>query len=254
MRLTVALAAALTLAAAPQLASGSPTGMRFGAVSQPRAGESYQSALLRAEATAGRTYDVVRDFPRWDAPFPDSFHTWLKGSGRTLILSVKSRRTNGQTILWQSLVDAQPGSALHNDMVAWADRLRDYGVPIYFTFNHEPESKASSTMGEAPQFIAAWRKFHDIIVARGATNVKFMWIMTDYAFMVGPDARNYGPKWYPGDAYVDAMGIDAYNWFTCRTGIDTAWWTLERIIKPFRDFGAAHPDRSEEHTSELQSH
>ncbi|TQK71614.1 glycosyl hydrolase [Nocardioides sp. SLBN-35] len=243
LRLAAALTGAVLLATAPQLASGSPDGMRFGAVSQPRAGESYQSALLRAEATAGRTYDVVRDFPRWDSPFPDSFHTWLQGSGRTLILSVKSRRLNGQTVLWQSLVDAQPGSALYDDMVRWADRLRDYAVPIYFTFNHEPESKASSTMGDASQFIAAWRKFHDIVVARGATNVRFMWIMTDYAFMVGPDARNYGPKWYPGDGYVDAMGIDAYNWFTCRTGINTPWMSLEQIIRPFRDFGALHPTK-----------
>lgn len=243
VRLAATLACALALAAAPQLASGSPDGMKFGAVSQPRAGESYQSALLRAEATAGRTYDMVREFLVWDSPFPDSFHTWLQGSGRTMILSVKSRRGNGQTVTWQSIVDAQPGSALHNDMVRWADRIRTYGVPIYFTFNHEPESKASATMGEAPQFIAAWRKFHDIVVARGATNVKFMWIMTDYAFMVGSTARNYGPKWYPGDAYVDAMGIDAYNWFTCRDGINTPWWSLEQIIRPFRDFGALHPTK-----------
>ncbi len=243
LRLTAALACALMLATAPQLASGSPNGMRFGAVSQPRAGESYQSALLRAEANAGRTYDVVREFLVWDSPFPDSFHTWLQGSGRSMILSVKSRRTNGQTVPWQSLIDAQPGSTLYNDMVRWADRLRDYGVPIYFTFNHEPESKASSAMGEAPQFVAAWRKFHDIVVARGATNVTFMWIATDYAFMVGSNARNYGPNWYPGDAYVDAMGIDAYNWFTCRTGINTPWWSLEQIIRPFRDFGALHPDK-----------
>jgi hypothetical protein len=39
------------------------------------------------------------------------------------------------------------------------------------------------------------------------------------------------------------MGADAYNWYTCRSGIDTAWWTLERIITPFRDFGAAHPGK-----------
>jgi hypothetical protein len=38
------------------------------------------------------------------------------------------------------------------------------------------------------------------------------------------------------------MGADAYNWYNCREGINTAWWTLERIIKPFRDFGALHPN------------
>ena len=243
VRLAAAVVCAALVAATPQLASGSADGLKFGAVTQPRSGESYQTALQRGEATAGRKYDVVREFLNWDSPFPDSFHTMVRDSGRTMILSVKSRRVSGQTVLWQSIIDAQPGSALYADVERWADRVRNYGVPMYFTFNHEPESKASSTMGEAPQFIAAWRKIHDIFVARGATNAKFMWITTDYAFMVTASARNYGPKWYPGDDYVDSMGIDAYNWFTCRTGIDTPWWSLETIIRPFRDFGTLHPDK-----------
>ncbi len=146
-------------------------------------------------------------------------------------------------IRWSDIAAAQPGSALYNDTVRWADRMRDYVKPLYFTFNHEPESSASFANGEAPDFIAAWRKFHDIFVARGATNVKFMWIMTDYSFFVGSNARNDASKWYPGDAYLDAMGADAYNWYNCRTGINTPWWTLETIIRPFRDFGAAHPDK-----------
>ena len=78
---------------------------------------------------------------------------------------------------------------------------------------------------------------------RGVTNAKFIWIMTDYAFWVGSQARNDATKWFPGDAYLDAMGVDAYNWYNCRTGISTAWKSLEQIIQPFRDFGANHPDK-----------
>lgn len=223
-------------------ASGTPDGMKFGAFTGPRTGETDQSAVLRGEATAGRKFDVVREFLRWDDDFPDSFHTWLRDTDRTMLLSVRSRRANGETILWSSITSAQPGSALYTDIERWADRIRDYGVPIYFTFNHEPESGASSTNGDASQFIAAWRKIHGIFQTRGVTNAKFMWIMTDYAFWVGSQARNHGPYWYPGDGYLDAMGIDAYNWYQCREGINTAWKSLEQIIRPFRDFGAAHPD------------
>lgn len=236
-------ASATALGSSPGPAAGSPDGMKFGAYTQPRSGESSQSAVLRGEATAGRKYDVVREFLNWDSPFPSSFDNWLKDTGRTLLLSVKSRRVSGSTILWQSIIDAQPGSALYTDIERWADRMKAYGVPVYFTFNHEPESSASRSMGEAPQFIAAWRKIHDIFVARSVTNVKFNWIMTDYAFWVGEDARNNGPDWYPGDPYVDSMGIDAYNWYHCRTGINTAWKSLEQIVRPFRDFGALHPDK-----------
>lgn len=235
-----------TLGSIPVASGDIPPGpgpIAFGAFVGPRSGESDQSAVLRMESNAGRPMDVVREFVLWDTPFPDAFHTWLRDTGHTMILSVKSRRVNGTVIPWANLVAAQPGSPLYTDIERWADRIRDYGVPIYFAFNHEPESSASFPMGEAPDFIAAWRKVHDIFVARGVTNAKFVWIMTDYAFWVGSQARNDASKWFPGDAYLDAMGIDAYNWYHCRTGINTAWKSLEQIIRPFRDFGANHPDK-----------
>jgi len=227
----------------PQRASATAEGMEFGARVEARGGEDSRGAVQRMETAVGRELDVVREFLSWDSPFPDTYHTWVRDSGRTMILSVKSKRANGAIVRWADIAAATPGSAIHNDVVEWADDLREYGVPIYFAFNHEPESKASSTLGGAANYIAAWRKIHGIFAERGATNVKFMWIMTDYSFFVGSQAPNDASKWYPGDPYLDAMGADAYNWYTCRSGINTPWWTLEHIIRPFRDFGAAHPDK-----------
>ena len=240
--LAVFCVSSVLMAVMPTGALATPDGMQFGARVGPRAGEDNQAAVLRMENAVGRKLNVVREFLVWNSPFPDSYHTWLRDTDRKMILSVKSRRSNGTIVRYADVAAAQPGSTLHNDMVRWADRMRDHGDPVYFTYNHEPESGASSAAGEAPDFIAAWRKFHDIFVERGATNVKFMWIMTDYSFFVGSQARNDASKWYPGDAYLHAMGADAYNWYNCRTGVNTPWWTLETIIKPFRDFGAAHPN------------
>jgi hypothetical protein len=238
----VCAALAVTCLSQPT-AEATPSGLEFGARVATRTGESDQAAVQRFESTSGRHLDVVREFLNWDSPFPSSFDTWLRDTNHTLILSVKSHRNNGTTVKWADIAAAQPGSTLYSQIQGWADKLQAYGVPIYFAFNHEPEASASSNMGTTADFIAAWRKIHDVLVADGVTNVKFIWIMTDYAFLVGPTAKNYGPKWFPGDQYVDAMGIDAYNWYTCRTGINNAWKSLEQIIKPFRDFGAAHPDK-----------
>jgi hypothetical protein len=226
----------------PARALATPDGIMFGARVAPRAGESPQAAVQRFEAGVGRDLDVVREFLVWDSEFPSSYHTWLRDTDRMMILSVRSRRGNGTTVSFADVAAAQPGSALHNDIVRWADRMRDYNAPVYFTYNHEPESSASFPMGDAPEFIAAWRKVYQIFQDRGATNVKFMWIMTDYAFWVGSQARNDAGKWYPGDDYLEAMGADAYNWYNCRPGINNPWKTLEQIIRPFRDFGAAHPN------------
>jgi hypothetical protein len=241
---TSPMCAAVTVTCLGQpTAHATPSGLEFGAAPAPRSGETQQAAVLRFESSSGRHLDTVREFPNWDSPFPASFDTWLRDTDHTLILSVRSHRANGATIRWADIAAAQPGSTLYTQIEGWADRIKAYGAPIYFTFNHEPESSASSDMGTSAEYIAAWRKVHDVFSAHDVTNAKFIWIMTAYSFAVGPQAGNYGPKWFPGDGYVDAMGIDAYNWYTCRTGTTNAWKSLEQIIKPFRDFGALHPDK-----------
>ena len=75
------------------------------------------------------------------------------------------------------------------------------------------------------------------------TNARYLWIMTDYGYDWPTTDRRYAPKWYPGDAWVDDMGIDAYNWYGCRAGIATPWKSLAVIIESFRRFGAMHPSK-----------
>ncbi len=58
---------------------------------------------------------------------------------------------------------------------------------------------------------------------------------------MNPADRRSAPKWYPGDAYVDGIAGDAYNWYTCRPGVPIPWWSLQQIVEPMRQFGAAHP-------------
>ena len=210
----------------------------FGAFAQPQGGQSLQQAVTQLETQIGRPLETVRVFETWTEAFPDSYHNFLKDGDRTLILSVKPTR-NGSRIPWASLANAAPGSQLDNEMRSWARRIRDFQAPIYVTLHHEPES--SSGAGTANDFIAAWRHWVDIFREEGASNVRFMWIMTDYSFHVSPTDRRYAPKWYPGDQWTDAMGIDAYNWHVCRPNQDNPWKTLATIVEPFRSFGAQHP-------------
>jgi beta-mannanase len=64
----------------------------------------------------------------------------------------------------------------------------------------------------AGQFVAAWRHVHALFVAAGASNVVWMWNpMIDFAGST-PLAGLY-----PGDAYVDVVGLDGYNWGTSQT-------------------------------------
>lgn len=214
--------------------------LAFGAFPQPRNGQTPQQAVTALESTIGRPLEVVRVFETWSDQFPDSYHNFLKAGGRTLILSIKPNSSRGR-VMWPSIANAAPGSTVDNEIRSWARRIRDFQAPIYVTLHHEPESTSNNAYGTSNDFIAAWRHWVDVFREEGATNVKFMWIMTDYSYMVSSSDRRHAPKWYPGDDYIDAMAIDAYNWHVCRPNQDNAWKTLAQIIEPFRAFGAQHP-------------
>lgn len=235
------LAAVAVLAAVMGPAVAASADVRFGSRVATRNGQSENQAVDAMENAIGREFDSIRIFKLWDDTWPDSHAQWLASEGKTVLLSVKSTRSRGGTVLWRDIVAAQDGDTLYENMQTWASRIRNYPGQVYFTFNHEPEASASSRMGTAEEFKAAYAKFAQVIRDSGATNVKFMWIMTDHAFIVGSSDRRYAAKWYPGDAVVDAIASDSYNWYTCR-GRNEAWKSLESIVTPMRNFGALHPN------------
>jgi beta-mannanase len=56
-------------------------------------------------------------------------------------------------------------------------------------------------------FIAMWRHVHDIFAKEGASNVRWIWSPNvDFAGATPLESL------YPGDAYVDWVGLDGYNW------------------------------------------
>jgi beta-mannanase len=101
-----------------------------------------------------------------------------------------------------------------------AQGARDLKAEIFLRWGHEmngdwyPWAGANNgkAAGGAAKYIAAYRHVHDLFVADGATNVVWVWcpLVTD----VPNESWNHWTNYYPGDAYVDWVGLDAYNWGT----------------------------------------
>jgi mannan endo-1,4-beta-mannosidase len=91
----------------------------------------------------------------------------------------------------------------------YADSVRDFRCRVVISFGHEMNGWWY-TWGEPwtspATFIAAWRRIHDIFVTVGATNVIWSWDPSHQSRYRGSLAS----RWYPGDAYVDWVGIDGY--------------------------------------------
>ena len=181
-------------------------------------------------------------FAQWDDPFPTNDHLWMKGSGRTLVLSIKPVRADGSIIKWAKVADAKAGSTLYDDIVAWGEGVRTMHDTVYVVFHHEPEAKNNIAYGTAADYRRAWARVVEIFRDKRVGNARFLWTMTDLAFSVASSDRRAAAFWYPGDGVVDAIGADVYNWFDCAGGTKT-WQSFASLAEPVRAFGQQHPDK-----------
>jgi hypothetical protein len=95
----------------------------------------------------------------------------------------------------------------------FADTIKDFKDPVFISVNHEmngtwyPYSEGyPGSTAKAEDFVAMWQRIVDIFRKRGANNAAFVW---------SPNVPDVGPvpysKYYPGDAYVDWVGVSFYS-------------------------------------------
>jgi hypothetical protein len=102
-------------------------------------------------------------------------------------------------------------AAGHSDayIESFAAAVRALNVPIVLSFGHEFNGDwyPWGTTGSTPaQFVAAWRHIHDLFAEAGATNVIWVWDPNDIYPV--PDVNL--ARYYPGDSYVDWVGVTGY--------------------------------------------
>jgi hypothetical protein len=128
---------------------------------------------------------------------------------------------------------------------AWADRLKVYlsgpdttydtedDRRVYIRLAHEMNGPwyawGAITGDNAPSdYIRMWRRVRGIFDARGmdATHVQWIWTVNH------TDLDTRAERYYPGDSYVDWVGIDGYNW-----GVDGAfpWSTWKSPTEVYDD-------------------
>ncbi len=85
--------------------------------------------------------------------------------------------------------------------------LAGYERPVYLRFGYEFDGNWNHYDPEA--FVAAWVRFYDRMMAQNVTNVAMVW--QSATACVGRYTNAPLDAWYPGDHYVDWVGV---SWFT----------------------------------------
>jgi beta-mannanase len=112
----------------------------------------------------------------------------------------------------------------------FAESVRDWGRPVLLRFAPEMNGDWNSWSpgvngNSAWEFVAVWKHVHDLFESVGARNVEWVW-SPNVAFPHSTPLRLL----YPGDAYVDWVGVDGYNWGRTRPGMH--WQSFTSVFGP----------------------
>lgn len=203
------------------------SGALFGAHVAPETGwtqSEVQAAVGKLETDLGRKLSIDLHFMPWTSEFPGWQEPWDLSNGRTPLIS------------WGSTYTSQINSGSQDAWItARANEAKTLGKKFFLRWFADMDANSlAARTGTPAQFIAAWRRVHDIFVARGATNAVWVWCPTAYGFSTG-EAQTL----YPGDAYVDWICADGYNWAPGQQG--ASWDSLTDIFTPFYTWASAKP-------------
>lgn len=112
----------------------------------------------------------------------------------------------------------------------YAQQAAAFGKTVWLRPLHEMNGYwypwGGTVNGNSPSdFVPAWRRIHDIFEQEGADNVRFVWCPNIESIPMTSD--NAISRYWPGDAYVDYMALDGYNF---GYGDSIVWRSFEDLF------------------------
>lgn len=189
------------------------------------------------ETLVGKQGDIQAIFWSFNHPFPTAFNSL--GEGKALL------------IFWEPDFDYDVLNSGAKDayIAEFARGAAEYAEDhrlIMVPFNEpnlgDEEEIWGDTGDNTPaEFVAGWRRVHDIFEQEGAGDVEFGIAYNNFSTGPNPDFDDY----YPGDAYVDHVGVDGFNWSdpgrTPQQVLGPALTKLQDYGKPLYIYSVATP-------------
>lgn len=211
-RLSILVSLALAILSFAALPASASATIQLG-VYTPGAPAS-AGALSDYTAMVGRQPEIVMSYRDFGLPLLYSNEvTNLRATGQTPMVSLEP---------YQSLSAIAAGeydSYLHQQ----AEEARSWGGTLMIRFGHEMNGDWYSWSGSPEAFVAAWRHVVSVFRADGASNVKWVW-----APNIQEGSKYPMAPYFPGDEWVDYVGLDGYNW-----GRGQSWGQWESLHSVF---------------------
>lgn len=158
--------------------------------------ETYQSHI-------GRKVAILQVHQDWGNIYPD------------VLESIRARGAVPMLITEYNTLSQITNGSQDSKIRAMNAALAAYGGPVIFRFDWEFNGDWYPWGGlkQAPEWVAAYKHVHDLM---SASNISWLWSANQWYPNVKKDHEGDGvpvdpTPWYPGNAYVDWVGADCYN-------------------------------------------
>ena len=217
--LAVVTAGTATAAKPTGSPSGSSTGPQVFGVSMPDVPGAMQP-LRDLTASLGRAPELVMWYAAWsDVPsFPATQAADVAATGATPVITWEPWNPAYGVDQPAYALDRITAGAFDSYVSTWARQIRSYGKPVVLRFAHEMNGSwypwsAQANGNTAADYVAAWKHVRAVFAKQKVTNVTWLW---------SPNVPYAGSTpladVYPGDASVDQVALDGYNWADLQPG------------------------------------
>jgi hypothetical protein len=196
--------------------------------------EEIYKKMIETENSLNHKFELLMTYSAFpgESVYPAEAIKKTYADGRMLMLTLQPFTKD---LNWVAVPEIIAGK--HDRKIQeWAESLKETGKPIFVRplneMNGDWDPWCSWYFGKDNElYILAWRHIVNIFRDSGANNVLFVWNPHDRSY---PDFQWNNPHlYYPGDAYVDWIGLTGYNNGTSHPG--DVWREFDEIYQPLYD-------------------
>src|SRR5438874_797829 len=178
-------------------------------------GPTDAAGLAAFESHAGKKVSLYSDYRSfyYDPNFPTTATDAVRSRGEIPMITWEPWDPRSGSASQPAYSLAAIASGAQDALISrWASQVKAWGQPLWLRFAHEMNGDwypwAEKVNGNRPgDYVTAWRHVHDIFQRAGVANVTWVWSPN----VLMPNTPSLASL-YPGDAYVDWLGVDGYNW------------------------------------------
>lgn len=200
------------------------------------------SLVKNLEKTVGKKFSIVMWYQDYSSLFnPDLANRVIANGAIPHIVWEPWLWSDKQRIKLDNIIAGE----WDNHIREWAQDIKAWGKPIFIRWGHEFNIEGYpwcivNNDKDPKKYVTAFRRVRSIFKKEGADNAYFVWCPMNDSW---PKASwNDMHLAYPGDEYVDWIGIDGYNWGTTHDW--SSWQSFKELFRDVaRDMWRRYPNK-----------